>query len=77
MSATRPNWKEAVAPYARASVPRAILDLATSVVPYLLLMALQMFLLNDGVAYWVLLPLVPLTAGFLLRTYIVFHDCTH
>jgi omega-6 fatty acid desaturase (delta-12 desaturase) len=77
MTATRPTWKADIGPFARASVPLSILDLLTSVVPYLALMALQIALLNQGVAYWKILPLVPLTAGFLLRSYIVFHDCTH
>jgi omega-6 fatty acid desaturase (delta-12 desaturase) len=40
-------------------------------------MTLQIVLLNHDVAYWKVMLLVPLTAGFLLRTYIVFHDCTH
>ena len=73
----RSPWKAAIAPYAKASVPRALLDLATSVVPYLALMALQIGLLHSGTSFWVVLPLAIPTAGFLLRTYIVFHDCTH
>src|SRR4051794_40283197 len=77
MTETRPTWKADIAPFARASVPLSILDLLTSVVPYLGLMALQLVLLNHGVAYWKIVPLVPLTAGFLLRSYIVFHDCPH
>jgi omega-6 fatty acid desaturase (delta-12 desaturase) len=77
MTAEKPTWKADIAPYAQASVPRSVLDLLTSVVPYLLLMALQMWLLNDGTSFWLVLPLAIPTAGFLLRTYIVFHDCTH
>jgi acyl-lipid omega-6 desaturase (Delta-12 desaturase) len=73
----RSNWKADLAPYAQASVPRSVLDLMTSVVPYLALMALQMWMVERGVSYWAVLPLAVLTAGFLLRTFIVFHDCTH
>jgi omega-6 fatty acid desaturase (delta-12 desaturase) len=77
MTTARSPWKAAIAPYATASVPRSILDLLTSVVPYLALMALQIALLDSGTSFWVVLPLALPTAGFLLRTYIVFHDCTH
>jgi omega-6 fatty acid desaturase (delta-12 desaturase) len=77
MPADRPTWKADIAPYAQASVPRAILDLATSLLPYLLLMTLQIWLLETGTSFWLVLPLAIPTAGFLLRTYIVFHDCTH
>jgi acyl-lipid omega-6 desaturase (Delta-12 desaturase) len=71
----RPFWREALAPYARPRVSRSMLDLATSVVPYLALMV-AMYLALD-VSYWLTLALGIPAAGFLLRTYIVFHDCTH
>ncbi len=70
-------WKADIAPYAQASVPRSVLDLLTSVVPYLMLMTLQIWMLESGISFWVVLPIAIPTAGFLLRTFIVFHDCTH
>jgi acyl-lipid omega-6 desaturase (Delta-12 desaturase) len=51
------------------------LDVATSLVPYLALSAL-MYLALD-VSYLLVLALALPAAGFLLRTYIVFHDCAH
>jgi omega-6 fatty acid desaturase (delta-12 desaturase) len=71
----RSPWREALAPYARPKLGRSVLDLATSVVPYLGLSFL-MYLALD-VSYALTLALAFPTAGFLLRTYIVFHDCTH
>jgi len=53
----------------------ALFDLATSVVPYLLLMAAMFFLLRTS--YLLVLPLAIPAAGFLVRTFIVFHDCAH
>jgi acyl-lipid omega-6 desaturase (Delta-12 desaturase) len=70
-----PYWRDAVAPYARASLPRGVFGLLTSVVPYLALSALMYASL--GVSYWLTLVLALPAAGFLVRTYIVFHDCTH
>ena len=68
-------WREVLAPYARPSVARSVLDLATSVLPYFVLTALIWFVQRESVALALLLA-IP-AAGFLLRTYILFHDCTH
>jgi acyl-lipid omega-6 desaturase (Delta-12 desaturase) len=76
-SATLPHafWLERLAPYAKPCVRRGLLDLATSVVPYLALTA-AMYALVDVSIPLVLVLAVP-AAGFLLRTFIVFHDCAH
>src|SRR3954469_4514610 len=71
----RPPWRDSLAPYARADLRRSALDLATSVVPYVALFV-AMYLLID-VNVLLTLALAPLAAGFLLRTFILFHDCTH
>ena len=71
----RPFWRATLAPYARPRLGRSVLDVATSVVPYLALSVL-MYLALD-VSYLLTLALAIPTAGFLVRTFIVFHDCTH
>jgi omega-6 fatty acid desaturase (delta-12 desaturase) len=71
----RPFWRDALAPYASPRLGRSVLDVATSLVPYLALSAL-MYLALD-VSYLLTLALAIPTAGFLVRTFIVFHDCTH
>ena len=68
-------WRERLSPYAQPCVKRGLLDLATSVVPYLALTA-GMYALVDVSTLLVLALAVP-AAGFLLRTFIVFHDCAH
>src|SRR5665809_51707 len=74
-ASTRPFWRDALAPYARPHLGRSVLDLLTSVVPYLAL-SVAMYLALD-VSYFLVLALAVPTAGFLVRTYIVFHDCAH
>jgi omega-6 fatty acid desaturase (delta-12 desaturase) len=69
------NWKEALAPYAEPRVGRSILDIATSVVPYLALSVAMYFALD--VSYWLVLAIAVPAAGFLVRTFILFHDCGH
>jgi acyl-lipid omega-6 desaturase (Delta-12 desaturase) len=71
----RVYWREAVAGYERPSLRRSLLDLATSVVPYLGL-TVAMYL-SLQVSVWITLALAVPAAGFLLRTFIVFHDCAH
>ena len=71
----RPFWRDALAPYTEPRLGRSMLDLATSVVPYVGLFAL-MYLALD-VSIWLVLALAIPASGFLLRTYIVFHDCAH
>ena len=77
MSTTTPtgSWRAALAPYARPDLRRSLVDLATSVVPYAGLMVVMHWSL--GVSYLLTLALAVPAAGFLLRTYILFHDCTH
>ena len=71
----RPFWREPLAPYARAHLGRAMLDVATAVVPYVALSVLMYLALS--VSYLLVLAIAVPAAGFLLRTYMVFHDCAH
>jgi omega-6 fatty acid desaturase (delta-12 desaturase) len=68
-------WREDLAPYAHARLGRSLLDLATSVVPYLAL-SYAMYLAL-GVSYLLVLLISIPAAGFLVRTFIIFHDCSH
>jgi acyl-lipid omega-6 desaturase (Delta-12 desaturase) len=70
-----PSWQEIVSPYARPNLARSLFALATSVVPVLGLWVLMYYALQ--VSYLLVLPLSVLTAGFVVRTFILFHDCAH
>ena len=71
----RPFWREVLEPYETPRLSRSLVDLATSVIPYQVLSVL-MYLSLD-VSYLLTLALAVPTAGFLVRVYILFHDCTH
>ena len=71
----RAYWRESVAEYEASSWPRAILDLITSAFAYIALMVTMYLLVDDY--WWIGLALAIPTSGFLLRTFIVFHDCGH
>jgi acyl-lipid omega-6 desaturase (Delta-12 desaturase) len=69
------DWAKRMAPYEQPSLGRSLLDIATSVVPYLALVV-AMYLALD-VSVWLTLALAIPAAGFLLRVFILFHDCGH
>jgi acyl-lipid omega-6 desaturase (Delta-12 desaturase) len=69
------SWSATLAPYARSNPRLSALDLATSVVPYIALWVAMY--LSLSVSYLLTLALAIPAAGFAVRSFIVFHDCTH
>src|SRR5690242_2828153 len=69
-------WREALAAYARPCIKRGSLQIATSALPYLALCAV-MYLTLDLVSPVLTLAIAVLAAGFLVRVFVVFHDCAH
>jgi omega-6 fatty acid desaturase (delta-12 desaturase) len=69
------GWKASVARFQLPSAGRAAWQLVNSVVPYALLWwAIHWSL---GVSWWLTVPLAILASGFLVRIFIIFHDCGH
>jgi omega-6 fatty acid desaturase (delta-12 desaturase) len=71
----RHDDRRALLPYARPHLGRSLTQIVTSVVPYIALSVLMYRMIDVSLAI-VLLLAVP-AAGFQVRTFIVFHDCTH
>jgi len=69
------SWRGVLTPYAEPRFGRSLLDLGTSVVPYLVFLTLMFFSLRVSVLLSLVLALP--ASGFLLRAFIVFHDCAH
>ena len=69
------NWRRIVADYQHADLKRSVWQIADSVGPYLALWYLAYRLL--AVSYWLALPATLLAAGFMVRVFIIFHDCGH
>ena len=68
-------WMEVVRKYNYPDRARSIWQLINSVVPYAILWYLMY--LSLSVSYWITLGLALLAAGFLVRIFIIFHDCGH
>jgi acyl-lipid omega-6 desaturase (Delta-12 desaturase) len=72
---SRPPSHKAAGLYAEPRLKRGLLDIATSAGPYLALCVTMYLMLS--VSPWIVVALVLPTAGFLVRVYVVFHDCAH
>jgi acyl-lipid omega-6 desaturase (Delta-12 desaturase) len=75
MTPNRPPCREVLAPFAVPCARRALVALATSAVPYLALCALMYVMLGISRAATLVLALP--AAGFLVRVFVMFHDCAH
>jgi acyl-lipid omega-6 desaturase (Delta-12 desaturase) len=73
--AANPKWKEVVARYQQPAVRRALWQAANTLVPYAALWYLMY--LSLGVSDWLTAALAVLAGGFLVRVFIIFHDCGH
>jgi acyl-lipid omega-6 desaturase (Delta-12 desaturase) len=71
----RTEWRHRVSRFERASTKAAVLDLVTSLGAYVVL-TIAMYLSRE-ISLWLTFALAIPTSGFLLRTFIVFHDCAH
>jgi omega-6 fatty acid desaturase (delta-12 desaturase) len=64
-----------LAKFRTPSLKRSLWELAATIVPFALIMAAMLFAVAAG--YYVALALVPLAGLFLLRLFIIQHDCGH
>ena len=69
------NWVQILAKYRDPHHGRSAFELAVSLVPYLVIWALAWWLLP--VAPWASVALAMLNGGFLVRLFIIQHDCGH
>ncbi|OJX38459.1 MAG: fatty acid desaturase [Chloroflexi bacterium 44-23] len=78
LNSTLPTMKQlkaVIKPFAQANTRKAIWQLINSVVPYLLLWAAMIWSIRFS--YWLTLGLAFFAAFFMMRIFILFHDCGH
>ncbi len=68
-------WKEIVLRYQKPSTWRALWQIIDTIIPYGLLWYLMYLCLP--VSWWLVVPLAVLAGGFVVRVFIIFHDCGH
>jgi len=69
------TWQQAVAEHRHPVLRSSLWQLANSVIPYVALWGLMLWTLD--ISYWLTLALAVVAAGFLVRIFIIFHDCGH
>jgi omega-6 fatty acid desaturase (delta-12 desaturase) len=75
MSTEKFKWQGIVSKYAYPETWRSVWQIANSLVPFLLMWYIMYRSLEVG--YWLTLLLAVPTAGFMMRCFIIFHDCCH
>ena len=71
----RRSWRSAVAKYEAPSLARSLRQIANTIIPYFAL--LYVMYLTLDVSYWITLGFAIPAAGFLIRNFVIFHDCGH
>jgi len=69
------SWRSKVAEYQQPSTKRAMWQLINTFVPYVFLWYVMYY--ASHVSLWLTLPLAVLAGAFLVRVFIIFHDCGH
>lgn len=67
--------KKSVSPYETTDRRTSLLQLINTIGPLLLVWVGAYFALS--VSFWLMLPAAVIAAGFVVRTFIIFHDCCH
>ncbi len=74
-AAVSENWRQLVKPYQVPSLSKSCWQIANTVLPYIGLWVLMYFTVTQS---WLLtLAIAVLAACFLVRVFIIFHDCGH
>ncbi|NHN32081.1 fatty acid desaturase [Paenibacillus agricola] len=69
------SWRKDIAPYERPHMKHSVWQIINTIVPFFALWYVAY--LSLSVSYWITLPLTIVAGGFLVRTFIIFHDCCH
>jgi omega-6 fatty acid desaturase (delta-12 desaturase) len=75
MASETVSWRMMVAPYAKPDARRALFQLLSTGLPFILVMAAMFIALNYGILFAVLL--FPAAAVLLVRLFMFQHDCGH
>jgi len=77
IQAVREDLIQSVSKYAQPDYRKAFVQIANTFLPYLGLWALMIYTVLHGLPVWTTLLLAVPASGFLVRIFILFHDCCH
>lgn len=72
---SRRDWRRVLSEYQQPARLKSMWQLINTLIPFFFLWYLAVWSLDYS--YWVTVPAVILLAGFMVRIFIIFHDCGH
>jgi omega-6 fatty acid desaturase (delta-12 desaturase) len=69
------NWRKSLIPYEKPHLKSSVWQLINTIVPFFALWYLAY--LSLSVSFWLTLAIAIPAGGFLVRIFIIFHDCCH
>ena len=76
-AAGKAEWSALLRPFAKPHAGKAAIQLIDTLVPYAAALVLMYLTLRWGLPYWVTALLAIPAGAFMVRSFILFHDCTH
>jgi omega-6 fatty acid desaturase (delta-12 desaturase) len=73
----KPDWLFAMKRFEKIDTRRSLRELLNSILPYAAIFAAMYIAYHIGLPYWIVLIMSFPAAGFLVRTFIILHDCGH
>jgi len=72
-----PEWLMNLSKFEKPEIKKSVLQMLTSFVPYVALLIFMFIMLSAGISYWIVLFLSIFTSIFMVRIFIILHDCGH
>ena len=69
------HLKKEMVPYEKSNIKTSIKQILNTILPLVLLWIAAYASLS--ISYWLTLPIAIVASGFVIRTFIIFHDCCH
>jgi len=73
----RKEWRMKMKPYTQASAFKSWMQILNTLVPYFLLLVTAGVMIYFDLPYILVLPVTLIAGAFMVRVFIIFHDCTH
>jgi acyl-lipid omega-6 desaturase (Delta-12 desaturase) len=77
LTTSKPAWYQTIAKYGHSNLRKSLWQLLDTFIPYCVVWALMLRTVQRAYPYWITLALAVVAAGFMVRIFILFHDCCH
>ncbi|MGA2090303.1 MAG: fatty acid desaturase, partial [Endomicrobiales bacterium] len=71
------EWVQKLNLYEGADIYTSVKQLINTIIPYLIIVLFMFYVKNHGYSYWIILLMAPLASLFMVRVFLIMHDCSH